>query len=180
MAVKSKIKIQDDVRESCLISMFKLDKLSEKRIGIDAYYQNLPFELKSTSIDKVATSRDVNIQKITEWRKLYWLIGSVTDSEFKGAFNEIYLVTPNGMKQWLDGIEKRLQEGQDVFDLINQHIDLNKILTEKQKKRYDSCVRRGVTLNSQKIPWKYVKENGILMKEPFVRNFRKAMKNITV
>jgi hypothetical protein len=71
--------VQDDARETELIQRFGLERpTNSSRSGIDAILHlpgvDIPFELKSTSVESVTTVRDFSPDHVEKWKNKHWSI----------------------------------------------------------------------------------------------------------
>lgn len=153
--------VQDDLRQDYMIKLFNLHSVSDRE-GVDAYYDDFKFELKSTSKGSVSTARDLGYNHLEKWKNLYWIIGNFHNTTSGFHFYNFYLITPNGMKPWYDKIKEKLDKDKILCDytidlLKKQQVDENIIIkTEK-------IMSDGILLNDPNIPKKYVEKHGILI-----------------
>lgn len=131
------VEIQDNKREIELRKLFKLKKVNESRIGIDAYAkilnQNVNFEIKSTTVGNVSTARHLNLEHIERWRNQHWIIG-VYDK--KAILKHCYYGTPEDMCEWLDFWENDIKRGLKISDLLVSKIDKQVMYEAIGKKEY--------------------------------------------
>ena len=154
--------IQDDVRELAQIEHFGLIQHDlGSRGAYDATDKNgNRYELKTTSRDAVATSRDAGMRHIERWRNEYWII-SFWNRE-SDTLGESYFLTPENMEEWIASIEFKIAERLNLMDRIKQMIKVS--MSKYELDLFDRCTERAGTLNAPQIPMKYVKKNGKLIK----------------
>ena len=96
--------VQDDARESELITLFGLERPQDAgRSGTDAVLRLdevvIPFELKSTTKDSVTTVRDFGPDHIRKWQEKHWLIGFYNPDGTR--LKHTLYGTPEMMKPWV-------------------------------------------------------------------------------
>jgi hypothetical protein len=154
--------IQDDVRELTQIEQFGL---IQHDLGSRGAYDATDkignrYELKTTSRDAVATSRDAGMRHIERWRNEYWVI-SFWDRD-ANTLGESYFLTPENMEEWISSIEFKILERLNLMDKIKNMIKAN--VSKYELELFDRCTERAGTLNAPQIPMKYVRQNGQLIR----------------
>ncbi len=173
-AQEKTVPIQDQARESQVITLFGLTP-NPDRLGPDAFDEmGNPYELKSTTVSGVGTGRDVSLKMIKRWLTRYWLISR--GKNFKSGFQieQVYFLHP-------DDIAGRLLEigAQIAPDLKLRNTVLEKLKDEISKEalgRVKYLMSRGATLNNPKISWKYIVTNGTLIDQDHQRRLKKLVK----
>lgn len=126
--MNDRVEIQDNVRENELLSLFKLKKTNNNRIGIDAKLtinqKVFDFELKSTTGTRVSTASPLHLKHLNKWRTCHWLIGV-----YKKNATLDYCVygSPNDMKEWIDYWYKDISRGITISDMIVDRIDIDMV-----------------------------------------------------
>jgi len=164
--------VQDDLRQAYMIDLFKLRGV-EDREGVDAYYNDYKFELKSTSKGSVSTARDLGYNHLEKWESQYWIIGNFHNTTSGFQFDNFYLITPNRMMPWYEKIKEKLDKDKLLCDYVinvlkKQQIDQHVII------RTEKIMSDGILLNDPNIPKKYVEKYGILINY----NHAETLKNI--
>ena len=130
--------VQDDRRESELITLFALDKpVNPTRSGTDAILnfanQKLAFELKSTTKSSVTTVRDFSPDHIQKWQGKHWLFGFY---EPGGKILKYCLyASPTAMNPWIEEKAKYISLDYQLANLVPESIGkdiLYQILGQKQ------------------------------------------------
>jgi hypothetical protein len=168
------VQIQDNVREIQLCTLFDL-RMSTNRLGPDAYDENdNPFELKTTTQNGVGTGRDVSFEMIQEWRQRYWVIAKGRNLKSGFDIDIIYFLDP----QMMDGAFKKIEDHMSPdIQLRDKTISLiKKEMNTEETKRLHYLITRGSTLNNPKISWKYVQENGVIIKGNYAKELRRLVK----
>tara|TARA_A100001015_G_C14952222_1_gene697218 strand:- start:939 stop:1487 length:549 start_codon:yes stop_codon:yes gene_type:complete len=158
-------RIQDDQRENLLKKLFGLLDSDEGRIGADAKDKfGNRFELKSGTKKSVTTTRDVGVHTLKKWLGKHWIVGFGKINFGKFEFEEIYYLSPNDMRGFCQKIEKKISPDLNIFNEVQNILKKEKYSSEKIE-RLKYLVNRGYTLNNPKIPYKYIVENGVLLKK---------------
>lgn len=145
--------VQDDRRESELITLFQLKKPpNATRSGTDAILDFngliIPFELKSTTSSSVTTVRDFGLDHIKKWQGKHWLFGFYNreGTELKYCL----YASPQVMAQWISEKEayilsdyKLAQLAPELLtmDILYEILGQKEVYTSKdarslQKKQY--------------------------------------------
>ena len=164
---------QDDERENMQVKLFDLAPLqgrSNKYIP-DAILAEGDIEhfieLKTCDARRkqVSTARNVTLNKIKEWEKVWWLFSSYQkDSKGNVSLIEHYLGDKHMLQEWFNKQRTKITGGtktygglaswEKAYNILSEHMDndsLNKL---------DHTFRmRGVGLNDPKIPWSYIEAN---------------------
>ena len=166
--------IQDDSREKALIKKFNLTPMNANRIGIDATLGDFNFELKTSSKGGISTARDVGLNHIEKWEKLYWIV-AVVDKEKKG-FGTIYLLKPENMKDWIDKIKNKLTIKYDLIERCGEYIVNSGDFLDEEVLALKSIMKRGITLNDPNIPKGYIETHWIkLSSNNYSKDLRKHL-----
>jgi len=148
-------------KETVLINQFGLEKYSElyNRPYDATDARSRLYELKSTSKSSVSTARDTSLAHIQKWRKMIWIVGMWDRASSK--YTAIYVLTKNGMKEWLDKMEKQFI----ALDIICQKVldCCEGKLTASEMTTLKKILKRGVTKNDPNIPNSYIRRNGVLI-----------------
>ena len=153
--------IQDDVREDVLIAQFGLIKYSIHSRGVcDATDHNHnKYELKSTTTNTVSTARDFSDKHIARWRSQYFIIGQWIESN--QSYSKIYFLSPVHMEEWIQTIEKKINQRKDISERILQSNIAGRQWAGEEYKILKNMLQRGCTFNCPPLPIKYVQSNGI-------------------
>jgi hypothetical protein len=165
--------VQDDLRQDHMIDLFKLRGV-EDREGVDAYFNDFAFELKSSSKGSVSTARDLGYNHLNKWKSRYWLIGNFHNTTSGFTFDNFYLITPERMMPWYEKIKEKLDKDKLICDYVisvlkKQHVD-HHVLVRTEKLMSD-----GILLNDPNIPKKYVEKYGILIDKDHADTLRFIM-----
>ena len=168
--------IQDDTRERMLKKMFGLKDSNEGRIGADAIDDlGNRFELKSGTGKSVTTTRDVGLHTLQKWLGKHWLVGFGEIKLDNFEFIEIYYLSPNDMKGFCEKIFNKINPDLIIFEEAKKILKKNNFTFDKIE-RLEYLVKRGYTLNNPKIPYKYIKDNGIFLNEWSEESLKNAIK----
>lgn len=109
--------VQDDERERELVRVFNLDwDSAHQRGGVDALldvkidgktYQ-FEVEVKSTTGTTVSTARDVGMDHIQKWRKMFFVVGYYTKEARRPELKSCLCLTPVDMEPWIASIERKI------------------------------------------------------------------------
>lgn len=145
-------------KETNIITRFGLIKTSNvynrPYDAIDLF--NNFFELKSSSKENVSTARDCNIRHIKKWRHVNWIVGFWNRAG--SHYEDIYLLTPKEMKEWLDMMEEDFNEIDRYCRMIyDEYKDRHDI----EETRLRKMLIRARTKNDPRIKNEYIRRNGI-------------------
>jgi|GEM_PF-1928303 len=153
------VRVQDDSREQQIRELFGLVDPRDGRSGVDAVdsFGN-PFELKSTTVTGVSTSRDVGSHTISRWKNRYWIFVRGRNLAAGFIIDESYFLHPHDMSEFFDELQKRFEPGDEVWAKAKAHLSVS--FARQEVDRLDRLINRGNTLNNPKIPWDYIVKNG--------------------
>lgn len=118
------VEIQDNIRETEIINLFKLKKTNHNRIGIDAKikYKNhiFDFEIKSTTMNAISTASPLTLDHIKKWRHQHWLVGVYCKN---AKLKHCLYGSPEDMQKWLDYWEEDIKRGLFISDMLVERID---------------------------------------------------------
>lgn len=148
------VEIQDNKRETELISKFGLIKTNHSRIGIDAKTivdgKEIHFEIKSTTMGAVSTASPLSLDHIIKWKKCHWIIGIYNK---KAELEYCVYGSPDDMDQWLTYWEEDIKRGLLISDMLVDRIDnkmVDVVFGKKNIYSYDDAVFVYKNLYSQK------------------------------
>jgi hypothetical protein len=110
--------VQDDERERELVRMFNLSwDPAHQRAGVDAELViemdarriRLDVEVKSTTGATVSTARDVGIEHIRRWRKMFFAIGFYSREARRPELQKCLCLSPLDMEPWIVSVENKVQ-----------------------------------------------------------------------
>lgn len=129
--------VQDDAREQELVREFNLHwDPDHQRAGVDATLNievkkrtfRIDVEVKSTTRKGVSTARDVGIDHIRRWRRMFFVIGTYDKRGHRLALQHSLCLTPLDLEPWIAGIEayialdyqlaQRASAGLELADLV--------------------------------------------------------------
>lgn len=131
--------VQDDRRESELITLFDLKKPDHpSRSGVDAILEieerNIPFELKSTTTNSVTTVRDFSFDHVQKWQGKHWLFGFY-DKTGRSLRYCLY-ASPEMMAPWIQQKAQYIAPDQQIAQRLPDRLklaDLYEILGKKSR-----------------------------------------------
>lgn len=106
--------VQDDAREQELVREFNLHwDPDHQRSGVDATLNievsgrtlRIDVEVKSTTRKGVSTARDVGLDHIERWRRMFFVIGTYDKRGHRLALQSSLCLTPLDLEAWIAGIE---------------------------------------------------------------------------
>jgi hypothetical protein len=109
--------VQDDERERELVRLFNLNwDSAHQRGGVDALLDvevdgrtfRIDVEVKSTTGDTVATARDVGMDHIKRWRRMFFVVGFYSREAGRPELLRSLCLTPVDMEPWIASIEKKI------------------------------------------------------------------------
>jgi hypothetical protein len=109
--------VQDDERERELVRMFNLSwDPAHQRAGIDAELTleiggkriRLDVEVKSTTGATVSTARDVGIEHIRRWRRMFFVVGFYSREARRPELQRCLCLSPLDMEPWIASIESKV------------------------------------------------------------------------
>lgn len=110
--------VQDDERERELVRMFNLAwDPAHQRAGVDALLELeladgtrwLEVEVKSTTGATVSTARDVGMDHIRRWRRMFFVIGFYSKEARRPELQRCLCLTPLDMEPWIASIEAKIR-----------------------------------------------------------------------
>tara|TARA_R100000008_G_scaffold82030_1_gene65851 strand:- start:481 stop:1113 length:633 start_codon:yes stop_codon:yes gene_type:complete len=126
----------------------------------------------------LSTARDFGPEKVKEWEEKVdvFLFSESEDRDFNGFFTEHYALTFEDLYPWLDDkVIKRVRNGSKTFypmgkfyEEIIPFLKENKesiCETDEGLDRLIRTMKKGTSLNDPKIPWKFIRDNGTLIKD---------------
>jgi len=166
---------QDDERENMQVELFNLTPLqgrSNKYIpdailedGEEEYF--IEFKTSEEKRRQVSTARNVTLDKIDEWEKVWWVFSLYRkDDKGKCSLIEHYLGDKDTLREWFNQQRRKINEGtktyggleswQKAYNILSEHMD------DTQLNKLDHTFRkRGMGLNDPKISWSYIERNCI-------------------
>lgn len=108
--------VQDDQRERELCRLFNLEwDPAHERSGTDAFFHvdttigrfRLEVEVKSTTGGSVSTARDVGIEHVRKWRKMFWVIGYYSKGGAK--LSTCLCLSPAQIAPWIQAIDDKIR-----------------------------------------------------------------------
>ena len=172
-----KQQIQDNGREMAQIDLFDLIEtkgrsnkyLHDATLNLNG--KQFRIELKTSDTEKglVSTSRVVNLDKLDEYVRLWWIFSkyykkdcAVQGFDFTG---EHYLMFGEELKPWLDKQRNRIREGSKTYagtndwDLLKSKVSESFPQDTLDRLEY-SFYKYGASLNDPRINWKDVENYG--------------------
>lgn len=155
------VRVQDDSREQQIRELFGLTDPRDGRSGVDAVdsFGN-PFELKSTTVTGVSTSRDVGSHTISRWKNRYWIFARGRNLATGFVIDEAYFLHPHDMSEFFDDLQKRFAPGDEVWAKAKAHLSVSVSFVRHEVDSLERLINRGNTKNNPKIPWDYIVKNG--------------------
>lgn len=154
--------VQDNRRESQLADLLDL-KQSSRRIGDDAQdeYGN-SYELKTTTVGGVGTSRDVGRTYTNRMRRRYLIVAYGHNTRYGFAPEEIYALHPDDLDEWIGALEAKISADEQLADLaVSASREAG--ATDAQLARLRYLCERGATYNNPKIPLELIRRRGTLL-----------------
>lgn len=171
---------QDDAREISMRKTLKLLESGEGRDGLDAIDEfGNKFELK-TSFKKsqaVSTARAVNRTHMRKWRTHHWIIGMGSNYQDGFMLNEFYYLSPTDMEEWIQGIEKKIDEFEKISEFAIQCVKDKNADTDIIY-RLEKILKTGSILNDPNISKSYIVEHGTKLYEPYDVSLREIMSGV--
>ncbi|WP_043363698.1 hypothetical protein [Methyloversatilis discipulorum] len=130
--------VQDDAREQELVREFNLRwDPDHQRSGVDATLEievsgrclRLDVEVKSTTRKGVSTARDVGLDHIQRWRRMFFVIGTYDKRGHRLALQNSICLTPLDMEGWIAGIESYIAPDYLLAQRASAKLDLADLFT---------------------------------------------------
>jgi hypothetical protein len=158
--------------ERYMVNLFGLDG-NNNFLGVDAYCNITPIELKSTTMIpmRFSTSRDVTFSTLKKWKPQYWILGHFH------THNRFFVITPTGMDEYYKSIMGKLNEKLFIADSIVNHCigtNMNRNLLDiTEKVVYNSVmIKTGSALTS-----KYIYKHGIEVNDDHSNKIREIIES---
>jgi hypothetical protein len=126
--------VQDDERERELVRMFNLSwDPAHQRAGVDAELLievgaqriRLDVEVKSTTGATVSTARDVRIEHIRRWRKMFFVVGFYSREARRPELQRCLCLSPLDMEPWIASIESKVLIDFKLADRASRKLGLD-------------------------------------------------------
>jgi hypothetical protein len=126
--------VQDDAREQELVREFNLCwDPDHQRSGVDATLEialsgrtfRIDVEVKSTTRKGVSTARDVGIDHIRRWRRMFFVIGTYKKRGHRLALEHSLCLTPLDLESWIAGIESYIAPDFQLAQRASEKLDLS-------------------------------------------------------
>ena len=126
--------VQDDERERELVRMFNLSwDPAHQRAGVDAALlievgaqrMRLDVEVKSTTGATVSTARDVGIEHIRRWRKMFFVVGFYSREARRPELQRCLCLSPLDMEPWIASIESKVLIDFKLADRASRKLGLD-------------------------------------------------------
>jgi hypothetical protein len=127
------VPVQDDAREQELVREFNLHwDPDHQRAGVDATLDinvsgrtfRIDVEVKSTTRKGVSTARDVGIDHIQRWRRMFFVIGTYEKRGHRLALQHSLCLTPLDLEPWIAGIESYIAPDYQLAQRASARLDL--------------------------------------------------------
>ncbi len=125
--------VQDDAREQELVREFNLQwDPDHQRSGVDATLEievggrtlRIDVEVKSTTRKGVSTARDVGLDHIQRWRRMFFVIGTYDQRGHRLALQKSLCLTPLDLEPWIAGIESYVAPDYQLAQRASASLDL--------------------------------------------------------
>jgi hypothetical protein len=137
------VPVQDDAREQELVREFNLHwDPDHQRSGVDATLDigigpktfRIDVEVKSTTSKGVSTARDVGIDHIQRWRRMFFVIGTYEKRGHRLALQRSLCLTPLDLEPWIAGLESYIAPDYLIAQRASARLDLPDlfVICEKQ------------------------------------------------
>jgi hypothetical protein len=109
--------VQDDERERELVRIFNLNwDPAHERSGVDAILDievdgrhcRFEVEVKSATGSTVSTARDVGMEHIQRWRRMFFVIGFYSKEARRPELQHCLCLSPVDMEPWIASIEAKI------------------------------------------------------------------------
>jgi hypothetical protein len=138
--------LRETRRETIQCELFGLAQ-SDKRGGVDAFLDNLPFELKSSRTGThFSTCRDFGLSHVEKFWESHWVF-SVFNDEDEHLYS--YYAKPTDMHPWLRKIGDEVRRRENVIRLRTN------ATVYDDGGEFERLVQRAGTLNDPRIPIEY-------------------------
>jgi len=137
---------------------------SGRRSGIDATDgAGREYELKSTTGNSVGTSRDVGHDYLNRMlsRTLVVLKGQNLALGFQRQ--ALVVVFPREIAPWVEALRDLIDRDEELMERLLDGGET--LLSEAEAERVRYLGRRGATRNNPKVPWSYIAEAGVLLRD---------------
>lgn len=172
------VEVQDAVREAMLRALFRLMPSGEGRSGADAVDEDgHRFELKSTTKTSVTTARDVGPHTLDRWMRRYWLCAKGRNLAGGFTIDEVYFLHPSMLEAWITPYRERFSSDLALLERASDALRTQRFV-ESQIERLRALVIRGLTLNNPKIPWSYVRTQGVRIVEGHPERLRELIRGL--
>jgi hypothetical protein len=110
------VTVQDDQRERELCRLFNLDwDPAHERSGTDAFFLvdttsgrfRVNVEVKSTTGRSISTARDVGLEHVWKWRRMFWVIGYYSKGGLK--LTTCLCLSPEQVDPWIQAIDDKIR-----------------------------------------------------------------------
>jgi hypothetical protein len=127
------VPVQDDAREQELVREFNLNwDPDHQRSGVDATLDvevggrvvRIDVEVKSTTRKGVSTARDVGLDHIRRWRRMFFVIGTYDKRGHRLALQNSLCLTPLDLETWIAGIESYIAPDYQLAQRASARLDL--------------------------------------------------------
>jgi hypothetical protein len=125
--------VQDDERERELVRMFNLSwDPAHQRAGIDAALTmeigaqriRIDVEVKSTTGATVSTARDVGVEHIRRWRRMFFVVGFYSREARRPELQKCLCLSPLDMEPWIASIEEKVLIDFKLADCASRKLGL--------------------------------------------------------
>lgn len=125
--------VQDDAREQELVREFNLHwDPDHQRSGVDATLDievrrrtfRIDVEVKSTTRKGVSTARDVGVDHIQRWRRMFFVVGTYDKRGHRLALQHSLCLTPTDLEPWIAGIESYMAPDYQLAQRASAGLDL--------------------------------------------------------
>jgi hypothetical protein len=129
--VKVEMSVQDDQRERELCRLFNLEwDPAHERSGTDAFFLidtavgqfRVEVEVKSTTGGSVSTARDVGMEHVKKWRRMFWVIGYYSKGGLK--LTTCLCLSPAQIAPWIESIDDKIRPDYLLAELAPSHLTL--------------------------------------------------------
>jgi hypothetical protein len=127
------VPVQDDAREQELVREFNLRwDPDHQRSGVDATLTiearrrtfRIDVEVKSTTHKGVSTARDVGIDHIQRWRRMFFVIGTYVQRGHRLALQNSLCLTPLELEPWIASVEAYIAPDYQLAQRASAHLNL--------------------------------------------------------
>jgi hypothetical protein len=117
------------------------------------------YELKTVTTSNVTTGRDIGPEYLDRLRASYLICARGNNTQYGFSVDEIYLLSPEMMEDWIAKIETRIAADRGLVD--SAITALTRMSFAGDLERLRRIGYRGFTLNNPKISWSYITSHGI-------------------